>query len=147
MVYVKHKEITKSFDFSKALANDELPGYIKHYVCEDEIILAAYKTSRDHGVFTLNKMVLFDNVDSCKQMYTIAYSSISTISVLFNEEEAELNILLDSGYPLRLRFVNVKVEDKIRLRLLYTCINRIISGQQPYEKDVQRLVNNDVSFK
>lgn len=147
MVYVKHKEITKIFDFSKFLKNEELPGYIRHYIHEDEQILAAYKTSRDHGVFTANKMVLFDNVDSCKQMYTIAYSSISTISVSFEDEIAELNIFLDSGYPLRLRFVNVKPEDKIRLRLLYTCINRIISGQDPYQKDIQRLISNDVSFK
>lgn len=147
MVYVKQKEITKSFDFSKALSQAELPGYIKHYVHDDEVVLAAYKTSRDHGVFTLNKMVLFDNVEACKQMYTIAYTSISTISVSFDDEEAELNIVLESGHPIRLGFVNVKTEDKIRLRLLYTCINRIISGQQPYEEDVKRLVNNDVNFK
>ena len=62
MVYIRYKEVTKHFNFSKALNREDLPGYIRHYVSEDENILVAYKTSRDHGVFNDKKMVLFDNV-------------------------------------------------------------------------------------
>lgn len=110
LVYVKHREVKKSFNFSTEITNGDLPRYIRHYIYENETILAAYKTSRDHGIFTLNKIVLFDNVDACKQMYTISYLSISTIFISFNEMEVEMSIVLDSGYPIRLNFVKIKYD-------------------------------------
>lgn len=150
MLYVKYKEITREFNFSKVINKLDLPGYIKHYIFEDEIILTAYKTSRDHGVFTDSKIVLFDNYSKFgirKQIYTIPYNSISTIAVTFEGKRAELYLFLNSGLPLRLNFVNVKPEDKVRLRVLYTYINRIISGKNPLKEDIKRLVNNDFDFK
>ena len=53
MQYVKYKELTKEFKFSKAFNKDDLPGYIKHYILDNELILVAYKTDRDHGFFTI----------------------------------------------------------------------------------------------
>lgn len=149
MFYVKHKEITRDFNFSKALNKDDLPGYIKHYILSDEVILVAYKTERDHGIFTDSKIVLFDSFNQLnrKQIYTIPYKSISAISVTFDEYNSEINLLLDNGHPIRLTFVNMKPEDKIRLRILYTCINRIISGQDPTKEDISRLLNDDVDFR
>lgn len=88
MVYIRYKEVTKHFNFSKALNREDLPGYIRHYVSEDENILVAYKTSRDHGVFNDKKMVLFDNVsmfEKTKQIYTIPYKSISVLDIVFGE--------------------------------------------------------------
>ena len=146
MLYVKYKEITREFNFSKVINKSELPGYIKHYIFEDELVLSAYKTSRDHGVFTDTKIVLFDNYSKFgikKQIYTIPYNSISTIAVTFEGKRAELNIFLNSGHPLHLIFIDVKPEDKVCLRVLYTCINRIISGKNPLKEDIKKLVNND----
>lgn len=146
---VKYKEITKSFNFSKAFAREELPGYIKHYVLEGEQILAAYKTDRDHGVFTDSQIVLFDSEKNMgrKQIYTIPYNSISTISITFDKTSAELSILMNNGYPIILRFINTEPEDKLRLRILYTVINRVVCGKEPLEKDVERLILDDMSFK
>ncbi len=150
MFYVKYKELTRDFNFSEYLKKSDLPGYINHYILEDEQILSAYKTERDHGVFTDKKIVLFDNYSKQKikkQIITIFYSSISTISVTFEIDRAEINILLDSGYPIHLNFIDVKPEDKVRLRLLYTCISRVVSGRTPLKKDVERLWNDEVNFK
>lgn len=147
MFYVKYKEITRNFNFSNVLKISELPGYIKHYVLDDEQILTAYKTSRDHGVFTDKKIVLFDSYSRFgmrKQMYTIPYKSISTISVIFESTTAELHLFLDCGYPVKLKFVNVEPRDKVRLRILYTCISRVISNQEPDKKDVKRLINDEI---
>lgn len=149
MAYVKFKEVTKNFDFSRAFRREELPGYIKHYVPEDENLLVAYKTSRDHGVFTDKKMVLFDHVnvrESYKQIYTIPYTSISMLSITFGDRSAELNFYLECGMPLKLRFIDMEPRDKVRLRLLYTCINRVVNGQDCLENDVDRLKNDEVGI-
>lgn len=150
MAYIKYKEVTKRFNFSNVLDKTNLPAYIRQYVQEDEVVLTAYKTSRDHGIFTNRKIVLFDNFGKFgmrKQIYTIPYKSISTLSVIYDSTSAELSLFLDSGYPVRLKFIDMKAEDKLRLRLLYTCINRIINGQKPTEMDLKRLINDDISFK
>lgn len=143
MGYVKYRAVTKPFYFSGIIEVEELPAYIKQYIRE-ELILATYKTSRDHGIFTDKKIVLFDNFNKRKQIYTIPYSSISTLSIIFDEKEAELDLFLDSGYPVHLKFVNMRGEDKLRLRILYTCINRLINNQEPLKMDVDRLLKNDI---
>ena len=143
MGYVKYRAVTKPFNFSGIIDIKELPAYIKQYIRE-ETILVAYKTSRDHGIFTDKKIILFDNYGKRKQIYTIPYKSISTLSIVFDETSAVLDLYLDSGYPVRLKYVNTTGEDKLRLRILYTCINRLINEQEPLQMDMDRLLNNDV---
>lgn len=150
MFYVRKKTITKKFNFSNVIDAKELPGYIRHYIHNDETILSAYKTERDHAAFTDKKIVLFDNYSRFgvrKQIYSISYKSISAVAVTFLKNKAEMDIILDSGYPVCLRFVNVKPEDKVRLRILYTCINRISSNQEPLKEDIKRLLENNFSVK
>lgn len=143
MGYIKYRAVTKPFNFSGVIDKENLPAYIKQYIRE-ELILVAYKTSRDHGIFTDRKIVLFDNYDKRKQIYTIPYSSISTLSIIFDENEAELDLFLNSGYPVNLKFVEMSGEDKLRLRILYTCINRLVNGQEPLKMDLDRLLTNDI---
>ncbi len=145
MAFVDYKEVTKNFNFSKALKKEDLPGYIKHYVQEDENILVAYKTSRDHGVFTDKKIVLFDNITNVKQIHTIPYQSISIMDIVFDSESAELNLCLNCSYLVKLKFIDMGMDDKVRLRLLYTCINRIVNGQKMLKEDIRRLQSNDVT--
>jgi hypothetical protein len=150
LAYIKQKEITKYFDFNKYIPNENLPHYLLDYVYEDEKILAVYKTFRDHGVFTTKKMVLFDNaisIDPFKQIYTIPYKNISSCSIVFRSTKAELKCDLISGYPLRLKFINIKVEDKVRLRLLYSCIARLITDQKLDQNVVSDLSLNKINLK
>lgn len=145
MSYTKFKRITKFFKFSKALNKDEIPGYVRQYI-KNEPVLTAYKTKRDHGVFTDTKIVLFDNKADSKQIYTIPYKSISNLSVTFNKDNAELNLHLYSGYPVNLKFINMNGTDKLRLRVLYTCIDKIVTNQEVVKEDLKKLINNTLKL-
>ncbi len=111
MAYMKYKEVTKYFYFSKEVSKEGLPNYVKEHLENDETVLIAYKTNRDYGIFTDKKIVLFDKGSTFgifKQTHTIPYKTISTISITFKPNGAELSLFLNSGYPLRLKFVNMK---------------------------------------
>src|SRR5574344_922287 len=121
MAYIKYKEIAKYFNFSKVKSINELPQYVLDYIFDGEEILVAYKTFRDHGIFTTKKILLFDNrlsIDERKEITTIPYSTISSISVIYHKVSAEMVCYLNSGYPLRLKFVRMSGLDKKRLRIL-----------------------------
>lgn len=129
MAYMKTKEITKYFYFYKELDIKELPKYVTDYIDSDEKILCAYATRRDKGVFTDKKILLFDVKGlslTSKQIHTIPYNSVSSLSVMFDLSRAELIFYLDSGYPLVLKFRNMNGEAKGKLRILYSEISKII---------------------
>ncbi len=150
MAYIKYKELTKYFDFSKYVLNSDLPGYTLDYVYETEDVIVAYKTFRDYGLFTTEKIVLFDNSISVipyKEIYTIPYSSISSCAIVYKQSQVKLKIDLDSGYQLKLSFVGMRVEDKVRLRLLYSLISRIISGQKMNNDILKQLMENKIAVK
>ena len=65
---------------------------------------------------------------------------------MFAEKSAILNMSLECAFPLKLKFVNMSAVDKVRLRVLYTCIDRIINGQEPLREDVDRLINDSFDF-
>ncbi len=150
MAYIKYKEITKYFNFSSVLSKDKLPKYVKDYVFSDEKILVSYKTLTDHGIFTTKKIVLFDSfslIGNKKQIYVIPYDSISTCSIIFQRNKAELSFFLDCGYPVRLKFVNLKALDKLRLRILYSTILKIVTKQNVSAEELKKLIDDDISFE
>ena len=149
MAYIKYKEITKYFNFTRALDKSKLPKYVNEYVFPDETTLVAYKTATDHGVFTTKKIVLFDNYSLFgirKQIYVIPYSSISSCSIIFRKSTAEISLFMDSGYPIRLKFIDMKDIDKYRLRLLYSTMIKIINNQKVTNEEIETLVTDDISF-
>lgn len=149
MAYIKYKEITKYFNFSRVLDKTKLPWYVYDYIFEEETILAAYKTTTDHGVFTTHKIVLYDNYSlfrKNKHIYTIPYKTISTASIFFSPGHAEIDLYLDSGYPVRLKFVDVVSLDKQRLRLLYTVIVKNITNQKVTNAEIERLVKDEIEI-
>ena len=149
MSYNTYKEITKYFYFSRYLKNVELPKYVNDYVFNDETILASYKTLRDHGIFTDKKMLLFDtkvSFDNTKEVFTIPYTTISSASIIFKPFGAEMSLFLESGYPLRLKFVKMGDADKARLRILYNVIQRSITKQSLKKEELTKLVENKFNF-
>lgn len=142
-------DISRNISFSKVLNKKELPGYIKHYVLEDENVLVAYKTSRDHAVFTDDKVVIFDTLKKVgrKEIYTLPYSNIIAISITFDIIDAEINLYLECGSPVTLKFIDLEAEDKVRLRLLYTFLSRRISNEKIPKELYMRLIKDDVRFK
>ena len=148
MAYIKYKELTKYFDFSKHIKTGDLPWYIYDYVYDDEEILVNYKTFRDHGVFTTDKIVLFDNrlsVRPFKKIYTIPYKSIS--SILYRPGEVELQFDLESGYQLRLKFVGMNKVHKARLRTLYSYICQYNLGKKIPRTLIDSLVDDKIEVK
>ena len=121
MSYIKYKELTKYFDFREEVDVRELPYYTTEYVNQGEKILLGYKTSRDHAVFTDKTMILFDRdiVKSYKKVHIIPYQSISTSAICFRPGRAEILISLDSGYQMRIVFVNMNHEKKEHLKVVY----------------------------
>ena len=145
MAYMKYKELTKYFNFSKGISKVNLPEHVKDYIYDGEILLDCYKTSRDYGVFTDKKMVLFDHpfslfiLDKKKEINIIPYKSISTCSIVFRPGHAELFLMFDSGYPMRLKFKNMRSKEKARLRMLYNCISKVVTAQEITQADVNFL--------
>ncbi len=121
MAYIKYKELTKYFDFKSEVPLNELPDYTTEYVNENEKIMLGYKTSRDHAVFTDKTMILFDRdiVGTYKKIHIIPYRSISTSAVCFKPGKAEILISLDSGYQMRINFVNMNHDKKENLKVVY----------------------------
>jgi len=149
MAYLKNKEITKFFNFTKVVANDNIPKYTKDYIFDDERILVSYKTRNDYGIFTDSKIILFDNSytwGTAKQAFVIPYTSIRAIAVVFKSSGGEILSMLDGGNQLRLKFVHMSGEDKLRLRLLYTVITRVINNRKSDEKLIKKLIEDDMSF-
>ncbi len=150
MAYIKYKELTKYFNFSRVIEKSKLPKYVKDYVFDKEKILVAYKTKTDHGIFTTDKIVLFDNYSLFgikKQIYAIPYNSISTCSVIFHLRSAELSLFMDSGYPVRIKFINMEGIDKLRLRLIYSVILKYINKQTVTDEELNVLIEDKISFE
>lgn len=145
MSSIGQSKIKKKFNFCKVLKKTELPAYIRQYIKQEEI-LTIYRTQRDHGVFTDKKIVLFDNEGISKTIYTIPYQSISSLWIEFNKDSAKLNLYLDSGVPLCLRFCEMSANDKLRLRILYTCLDKLVNGQEPIVEDMEMLIKNSVKL-
>ena len=121
MAYAKFKELTKYFDFKEEIDIDNLPDYTKEYVNSGEKILLGYKTARDHAVFTDKTMILFDRNIACtyKKIQIIPYASISSSAIMFKPGKAEILMSMDSGYQMRIVFVNMNYVKKEHLKDVY----------------------------
>lgn len=124
MAYIKYKELTKYFNFNQSISIDGLPTYVTDYLEPNELIYKAYKTSRDKGIFTNKRMVLFDvnPFTHSKKIHIIPYESISSGAILFNMTSGSILLSFDSGYQLKLNFIHLKATDKTELRKLFSYI-------------------------
>lgn len=124
MAYIKYKELTKYFNFSKELDVGNLPTYVTDYLKKDEVIIKAYKTSRDKGIFTDERMILFDvnPLTNSKKIHIIPYKSISSGAILFKKISAAILLSFDSGYQLKLNFISLNSREKTELRKLFSYI-------------------------
>lgn len=130
MAYIKYKELTKYFYFYKELDISTLPKYVFDYVNEEEEVIRAYATAKDRSIFTTKRMILFDirSFPNKKKIFIIPYKNISISSLQFGKDNATLLLYLISGNPLKIKFINLSPEDKIRLRKLYNYMADTILG-------------------
>ena len=127
MAYIKFKELSKYFDFSKEVRIEELPDYAKEYVEENEHIILSYKNSKDYAVFTDKKMILFDRDALAvyyKKIHIIPYVSVSSSAINFKPGKVELLFSLDSGYQLHINFISMNHDKKENIKIVYKAIMR-----------------------
>lgn len=122
MAYVKYKELTKYFNFNKEVSSESLPNYVLDYLDPNEKIYKAYKTSRDKGIFTNERMILFDvtPLSSSKKVHILPYKSISSGALLFKSNSGSILLSFDSGYQLKLNFIRLDAKAKTELRKLFS---------------------------
>lgn len=122
MAYIKFKELTKYFDFKDEIPKDNLPEYTTEYVPEGEKILLAYKNSKDHVLFTDKRMILFDRdtLGVCyKKIHVIPYRTISSSAICYKPGKVEILLSMDSGYQLRINFINMNHDKKEKIKSVY----------------------------
>ena len=124
MAYIKYKELTKYFNFNKQLSIEGLPTYVTDYFKRDERVIQAYQTSRDKGVFTNERMILFDvnPLNNSKKIHIIPYSSISSGAIMYERSSASILFSFDSGYQMELKFIRLDAHGKTNLRELFSYI-------------------------
>ena len=119
MAYIKYKELAQYFNFYKKVEVNTLPKYVTDYVSEGEYIVAAYVTMRDKCVFTDRKIILFDQrgLGGTKKIHFFPYKSISSSAILYKRKKTSLLFSFDSGYQLKLNFVNMNPHNKFEVDL------------------------------
>lgn len=120
MAYIKYKELTKYFNFTTEAELDKVPSYIPEFV-EDDKVVVVYKNKRDYMTFTDKRIILFDKnpLATYKKIHIIPYVSISTSAITFDRKKANIFLSLDSGYQIRLTFVNQNRDTKMKLKQAY----------------------------
>ena len=125
MAYIKFKELTKYFDFKTEVDIDKLPEYTLEYVESNEKVIFAYKNSKDYAVFTDRKIVLFDRDTLAvyyKKIHIVPYASISSSAIAYKPGKVELLFSLDSGYQVRIDFVDMHHNEKENIKKVYKAI-------------------------
>ena len=138
--------MTKVYKFARTKDIKYLPQYVLDYVFEDEKILIVYTTTRNHGVFTDKKFILFDNNMSLgqrREIITIPYDKMTALSIIYYTNHVELKMFLNNSGEIILKFLRTIPTDKMRLRYLYAYISRVINNQKVNKEDLEKLINND----
>ncbi len=131
MAYIKFKELTKYFDFKTEIEEEDLPGYAKEYVLENEKIILSYKNSKDYAVFTNKRMILFDRDPMAmyyKKIHIFPYKSISSHVVNFKPGKVELLFTFDSGYQLHMNFIEMNHDKKENIKVVFRAIMKYTIG-------------------
>lgn len=133
MAYIKYKELTQYFDFYQELNINDLPNYVTEYLDIDEQVLVGYGTLRDKFILTNRKIILFDVrglIGKHKRIHFFPIVSISSCAIDFNSKRLSLLLSLDSGYQLRLNFVNMDSINKNKMKTFFTkIVNEKCSGK------------------
>lgn len=143
------KEEFKSVVFTRNLDIEEVPFYGKDYLCDEEIVLAAFATNQDIGIFTDQKIIIFDNTNghgNQKEVISIPYQVLTIHSIMFQSKSVEIVILLDSKNKLTLKFIDLDDAGKMRIRYLYNAVSALVCGLDIPKKVQKKLLENDFKF-
>lgn len=133
MAYIKYKELTKYYNFSKELKLNELPEYVYSYIETGEEILIAYSTHNDIFLLTTYKLIIFDTDDLNKEKQRIHFFphiSVSSTAIEFNKNKSSIFLTMDSGYQVQLNFIKMTKEEQEKIRKVYMTMIEVISKKR-----------------
>lgn len=133
MAYIKYKELTKYYNFSKELDLRELPEETYAYIENGEDILIAYSTYNDMFLLTTNKIIIFDVsgvVEQRQKIHFFPFMSISSTAIEFTPGKSSIFLSMDSGYQVQLNFVKMTEEDQHKIRTVYMTMVEAISKKR-----------------
>lgn len=133
MAYIKYKELTKYYNFSKELDLKELPEDTYAYIENGEEILIAYSTYNDIFLLTTNKIIVFDVsgvVEQKQKIHFFPFMSISSTAIEFCTGKVSIFLSMDSGYQVQLNFVKMAKEDQLKIRTVYMTMVEAISKKR-----------------
>lgn len=130
MAYIKYKELTKYYNFSKKVNLNELPEKAYTYLDKDEQILIAYSTTNDLFLLTTNKIIVFDVsgvLDGIEKIHFFPYQTTSSTAIEFEKGKCSIYLSMDSGYQVQLNFVKMTEEDQLEIKLAHRHMVLVIS--------------------
>lgn len=133
MAYIKYKELTKYYNFSKELDLKELPRDVYAYIENGEEILIAYSTNNDMFLLTTFKLIIIDVsgfLFQKQKIHFFPFLSISSTAIEFSEGRSSIFLSMDSGYQVQLNFVKMTKEEQNKIRSVYMNMVEIISKKR-----------------
>lgn len=136
MAYIKYKELTKYYNFSKELNIKELPNEVYSYIENGEEILIAYSTFNDMFLLTTYKLIIIDVygiITKKKRVHFFPFLSISSSAIELSRKKASIFLSMDSGYQVQLNFVNLSNEEQAKIKSVYMSMVEKVSKKRVKE--------------
>ena len=133
MAYIKYKELTKYYNFSKELDLKDIPRDIYSYTQNGEEVLIAYSTFNDMFLLTNYKLIVVDTsglINKRQKIHFFPFNRISSSAIEFSKGKAAIHLSMDSGYQVRLNFVKLTKEEQERIKKVYMNMIKTISTKR-----------------
>lgn len=107
MAFMKFKPIASILNFKSTIAVNDLPKDVEQYLVADEKVMLAFKSRRDIGIFTDCRILLIDKQGIRGFRRTISsvnYHSIASYSLNVRHIDSYIELVLNSGHKLLLKF-------------------------------------------
>ena len=137
-------ELTENQDKGIDLSGRKKMNSMESFKKSNDYQKAIYSENADEFCKNCSCLFIFEDKTRC---YAYEQQLCNDKGIIFHPRSAELSYFLDSGYPVRLKFVNMKDIDKKRLSILYSTILKIITKVHIPEEDIEELYENKISFK
>lgn len=130
MAYIKYKELTKYYNFSKKIELNELPQKAYTYIESDEQILIAYSTYNDLFLLTTNKIIVFDVsgvIEGIEKIHFFPFKTTSSTAIEFTKGKCSIYLSMDSGYQVQLNFVKLTEKEQEEIKVAHARLVSTIS--------------------
>ncbi len=133
MAYIKYKEMTRYYNFSKELNLNELPKDVYAYIEKDEQILIAYSSGANVFLLTSSKIIIYDVTGFIVEKETVhffPFITVSSTAIELRGTHSAILLTMESGYQVRLNFKITDKQEQERFRRIYMYMVDVISKKR-----------------